>query len=52
VAELAARLREICDPELVDSDAKSDQARRVAEVGGVKAAATHTVNHTPVPTTT
>jgi choline-sulfatase len=52
VAEMAARLREICDPELVDSDAKSDQARRVAEVGGVKAAATHTVNHTPVPTTT
>ncbi|MEX0757007.1 MAG: sulfatase-like hydrolase/transferase, partial [Acidimicrobiia bacterium] len=49
VADMAARLRQICDPEAVDSDAKSDQARRVAEVGGVAAAATHTVNHTPVP---
>jgi len=49
VADCAARLRRICDPEAVDAEAKSDQARRVNDVGGVAAAAEHTVAYTPVP---
>lgn len=50
VAACAARLREICDPLEVDATVKADQAKRVAEVGGVAAAAGHTVPFTPVPT--
>jgi len=49
VADCAARLRRICDPGAVDAEAKSDQARRVNDVGGVAAAAEHTVAYTPVP---
>jgi choline-sulfatase len=49
VAECAARLRQICDPQAVDALAKRDQARRVDEVGGVAAASAHTVAYTPVP---
>ena len=49
VADCAARLRRICDPVAVDTLAKLDQERRVEEVGGVDAAADHTVAYTPVP---
>lgn len=49
LADCAARLRQICDPVAVDARAKLDQARRVDEVGGVAAAAGHTVAYTPVP---
>jgi choline-sulfatase len=49
VADCATRLRRICDPEAVDALAHLDQARRVDEVGGVEAAADHTVAYTPVP---
>lgn len=49
VAEYARRLRQICDPVAVDALAKLDQARRVEAVGGVDAAANHTVAYTPVP---
>ncbi len=49
VADCAERLRRICDPVAVDARAKLDQARRVQEVGGVDAAADHTVAYTPVP---
>ncbi|MGE3599906.1 MAG: sulfatase-like hydrolase/transferase [Dehalococcoidia bacterium] len=36
-ASLENRLREILDPEAVDGQAKSDQRRRLAELGGVEA---------------
>lgn len=49
VADCAVRLRRICDPAAVDARAKLDQARRVDAVGGVAAAAGHTVAYTPVP---
>jgi choline-sulfatase len=49
IADGSARLRQICDPVAVDVAAKLDQARRVEEVGGVDAAADHTVAYTPVP---
>lgn len=49
LAECAALLRTVCDPVAVDGAAKADQARRVAEAGGVEAAAAITVNHTPPP---
>jgi len=48
-ADCADRLRQICDPVAVDARAKLDQARRIDEVGGVAAAAAHTVAYTPVP---
>ena len=50
LAACAARLRDICDPIEVDGMAKADQARRVEIVGGIEAAANHTVPYTPVPT--
>jgi choline-sulfatase len=49
IADCSARLRQICDPVAVDAAAKADQARRVAEVGGIEAAGAHTVAYTPVP---
>ena len=49
VADCAARLRRICDPVAVDARAKLDQQRRIDDVGGVAAAAGHTVAYTPVP---
>lgn len=49
VMTCARRLREICDPEQIDAAAKADQDRRVEEVGGLEAALTYTVNHTPPP---
>lgn len=49
LATCAAQLREFCDPAEVDAAAKSDQARRVERVGGIEAAARHTVAYTPVP---
>lgn len=49
VMACARRLREICDPEVIDAAAKADQDRRVDEVGGLEAALAHTVNHTPPP---
>jgi len=49
ISDCAARLRQICDPTAVNTLAKRDQARRVAEVGGAEAAETHTVAYTPVP---
>jgi choline-sulfatase len=49
LVECARRLRDICDPVEVDARAKADQARRVAEAGGLEAAEAITVNYTPVP---
>jgi choline-sulfatase len=47
----ALRLREICDPILVDAEAKRDQAARVEAVGGRSKVSAHTVPFTPVPST-
>ena len=47
--ECARRLREICNPSAVDARAKADQARRVAEVGGVEAADALRIPYTPIP---
>lgn len=49
LADCADRLRQICDPVAVDARAKLDQSRRIDGVGGVAAAAAHTVAYTPVP---
>ena len=49
LADCATRLRRICDPVEVDARAKLDQSRRIDDVGGVAAAADHTVAYTPVP---
>jgi len=49
LADCAAGLRRVCDPVEVDALAKRDQRRRVEAVGGVVAAAEHTVAYTPVP---
>ncbi|MDD9977892.1 MAG: sulfatase-like hydrolase/transferase, partial [Boseongicola sp.] len=44
------RLRSICDPEAVNEAAFSDQARRIAELGGKEACENAFVfNHTPTP---
>lgn len=49
LAACARRLRDFCDPEEVDAMAKADQARRVAEAGGIEAAAAVQIPYTPVP---
>jgi choline-sulfatase len=49
LVECAERLRTICDPAVVDANAKANQARRVDEVGGLDAAQSITVPYTPVP---
>lgn len=48
-AEGLRRLRAICDPDLVDATAHSDQARRLAALGGRDAAMSIAFSHTPVP---
>lgn len=45
------RMREFLDPLEVDTRAKADQDRRVAEVGGLDVALGRTVNYTPTPAT-
>ena len=45
------RLRDICDPEAVNTRCFADQKRRIAELGGKEACATgYSFNHTPTPT--
>ena len=52
IAEGAARLRKICDPEAENARAFADQAARIAELGGVDACRAAAVfNHTPAPGT-
>jgi len=52
LAEGEARLRAICSPEEVNARAFSDQARKIAALGGEEAClANYNFNHTPVPDT-
>ena len=52
LAEGEARLREICSPEEVNARAFSNQARKIAALGGKEAClANYNFNHTPVPDT-
>ncbi|WP_293572658.1 sulfatase-like hydrolase/transferase [Phaeobacter sp.] len=48
--EGAARLRQICDPEAVNTQCFADQQRRIAELGGKDACLNaYAFNHTPTP---
>ncbi len=51
LAEGERRLRLLCDPEVVNLQCFTDQAQRIAELGGEEACLTANVfNHTPTPT--
>lgn len=50
LAEGEARLRSICNPEIVNAQCFADQERRIAELGGETACANaYVFNHTPTP---